>query len=62
MLTIAISSCYGEVIQNSREMLNIAFNCQKQHQDDESRLAEAKILWLKLKTNKYNLTLANKII
>jgi len=45
----AISLEREDDYKTAREMLNIAFNCQKQHQDDDSRLAEAKNIMAEIK-------------
>jgi tetratricopeptide (TPR) repeat protein len=45
----AISLEREDNYKTAREMLNKAFNCQKQHQDDDSRLAEAKNIMAEIK-------------
>lgn len=45
----AISLIREDEYKTAKEMLNKAFNCQKQHQDDDNRLAEAKKLFEEIK-------------
>jgi len=45
----AISLNRVDDYKTAREMLNKAFNCQKQHQDDDNRLAEAKNIMSEIK-------------
>jgi tetratricopeptide (TPR) repeat protein len=45
----AISLNREDDYKTAREMLNKAFTCQKQHQDDDNRLAEAKSIMAEIK-------------
>ena len=45
----AISLEREDDYKTAREMLTKAFNCQKQNQDDDNRLVEAKKLWEEIK-------------
>jgi len=45
----AISLVREDDYKTAKEMLNKAFSCQKQNQDDDNRLVEAKQLWEEIK-------------
>jgi tetratricopeptide (TPR) repeat protein len=45
----AISLEREDDYKTAKEMLNKAFSCQKQHQEDDTRLAEGKKLWEEIK-------------